>query len=431
MLDDGTLVTAVLQLNAEELLLLRQGGGRTRPIERQLPRRYWRRSAAEPSLLVARPAKGEGSTHIVGVGRLDGGPPIQRGEFRRVVLRSTKVLDRTQPMDAVLEVVNGRSRPYLAKAVGGSEICRPLPRLAGTQLAEALAAVYPATLRMLEALPSPDPIQRRAAEDRARMAVKRDGIWTALSWFGFRPAKAVPDTDVDPLDDIAEGLEARFSESDAITDDAGSFPDWDRDSYSRKGWWQFRKDGRRLLVKNIDKSTQEAKTGADLVYIRSDPDAILLVQYKMLERINDRHGFRPDERFRSQLDRLVRSEGVLNSGRVQTGESSFRLSKSCTFVKFVEPGGVPELPGNLTAGFYMPAEYLNDFLPELLTRGRRGGHYLDVGSLRSIRQGAFAGLVRSGLVGSVGEVTEALAIAVLDQILATDRRDLILALDTP
>jgi hypothetical protein len=63
------------------------------------------------------------------------------------------------------------------------------------------------------------------------------------------------------------------------------FPAWDRSARSERGWWEFRNRRRRLLVKNINVSTEERRTGADLVYARRNPDTIVLVQYKMMEQL--------------------------------------------------------------------------------------------------------------------------------------------------
>jgi hypothetical protein len=49
------------------------------------------------------------------------------------------------------------------------------------------------------------------------------------------------------------------------------------------GWFEFRSGDRQLLVKNINFSTAETMTGADLVYVSRDPDCVVLVQYKLLK----------------------------------------------------------------------------------------------------------------------------------------------------
>jgi hypothetical protein len=160
-----------------------------------------------------------------------------------------------------------------------------------------------------------------------------------------------------------DGLLAELSERDVIVDDTVVFPGWDRSRRSVAGWWEFRSRGRRLLIKSIDATHYEARTGADLVYLRREPDALVLVQYKMLRQSGDgRWVYRIDRRLPGQLRRMIDCcQAATNGDHEPTSAStvdSFRIGPSSAFVKFMQPTrrlGADEL----TTGYYLPAEFVH------------------------------------------------------------------------
>lgn len=109
----------------------------------------------------------------------------------------------------------------------------------------------------------------------------------------------VPDPNPTPFG-IEIELAIAGNEDDYITDDASTFLDWDRSANTNQGWWEFRDGERRLHVKNINVSTAENRSGADLVYVMRDPDAVVLIQYKLMTKLTSTSGMdlppRPEAR---------------------------------------------------------------------------------------------------------------------------------------
>jgi hypothetical protein len=70
-------------------------------------------------------------------------------------------------------------------------------------------------------------------------------------------------------------------------------------------------------------------TGADLVYVRRDPDAFALVQYKLLQQLKDgRLVFRPDGRLDNQVTRMLSLETCHEATCPQTTSTPTGLVKN-------------------------------------------------------------------------------------------------------
>ncbi len=198
------------------------------------------------------------------------------------------------------------------------------------------------------------------------------------------------------------------NEDDYITDDAAVFPSWQRSDRPNRGWWVFRSRSRRLLVKNINVSTAEGRTGADLVYVRRNPDAVVLVQYKLLEKSKKpaRLLYRPnDGRLDSQVSRLLDLEKP-QEGAAERSVDDYRIGPGFTFVKFVAP-----YPPNrseddgLSDGFYFPAAILKKMLEKPDT-GPSGGTVFYPDARRYIDPTTFVKLVQDNWIGTTAKATD-------------------------
>jgi hypothetical protein len=247
----------------------------------------------------------------------------------------------------------------------------------------------------------------RLRSRRRETDLAREAPAAALHFFSQTPKRLEPLRDPTPspwaleVEDLVGAIE-----DDYVTDDAGAFPGWDRSEYSRGGWWEFHQEGRRLLVKNINVSPQEAATGADLVYVRRSPDAFVLVQYKMLEVLADgRVVFRPDGRLGDQVKRMLAPEASPRGTVDPDDVDEYRLGDGFSFVKFVS-GSAPtrSVPGEITPGFYLPSEFARRVLAAP-GRGPHGGVVHFIQDHRHFTSGTFAKLVRDRWVGSTGDVS--------------------------
>jgi hypothetical protein len=382
----------------------------------------------EVALLVAERAS---DLQVVAVGTVEGGARTAFQGVRNLDVRVRFVANDSIPLSGVRATLTRREQVVLDQILSGQ--LRPLSPKLGQNLLRELIEQNPGLSEVMKAIRDQTNAERvaRAQLRQSRpTALSQEAMSSALRFFGTAWHTLTPEPAPSPSG-FALGLEDLISatENDVITDDASVFPGWGRATYSRGGWWEFHNKERRLLVKNINVSPQEARTGADLVYVRRDPDAFVLVQYKLLDELEDgRPVFRPDGRLDRQVQRMLELEDTYCGCVPTDATSTYRIGDGFSFVKFVEPSASrPERPGQLVPGYYMPSE----FVRRLLTTpgvGPRGGAVHCVVEQRHISPETFARLVRDSWVGSTGDAT-----ALLRQVLGIRDTDagLVLAVDEP
>jgi hypothetical protein len=392
----------------------------TEPLEQIARAHHWPRYSYERALLVLL-GRGEDGGAFLGVAVAAGGPRTRRRGTRRLFLGPWRLFPRSVSLDAVLGDLTAASARTFNRVLREGH-SRPLPPGLSAALNEILrqrVAGYDELLRSLprRPLPSLHGIDRPANLDANLTALRL----FSRHWRRLEPVEASPPSDFA----ISIELATRGSENDYIADDAAEFLGWDRSLMSRQGWWEFRSGNMRLHLKNINVSNAENRTGADLVYVRREPDTVVLVQYKLLE-ILERGGdpiFRPDGRLPDQIARML----AFSPTSIERGadEDDARLGGDFAFVKFIPPTGKVGLDQR-PEGRYFPADAVRRMLatPDF---GPRGGRVHFVYRRRYIDGETFARLVRDRWIGSTGNVTE-LLLSILG-IRPQDRDPLTLAVE--
>ncbi|SIF22457.1 Uncharacterised protein [Mycobacteroides abscessus subsp. abscessus] len=387
--------------------------------------KHWNRHAASDVLLLTHTDQ---TYQIVAIAAIAGGTRLGRETgVRRVTVGPWRAVSPPITFDDLLVNLPSASRRYVMGLLDGP--ARPFPPKAGADIRHRLTELNP-DYQPLSSQPHLLARRRSTEYDLQR----RDRNATALKMFGIHQwisAEPSPGTQTEEADAIYAAFASSSAiEADYITDDAAVFPSWDRSPQSQMGWWEFRSKNRRLLIKNVNASPTETATGADLVYVRRDPDAVVLVQYKVLEQLqtSGRFVYRPDERLRSQVERLRRLE---TKGRpIATDADTYRIGHGFSFVKFVTP--YPKYappPDTLTDGYYMPTEIVEHLLrnPD---KGQRGGKLLSMDKHRYIDPTTFVKLVQDSWIGSHTEASKLL----LDLMGLKDRGErnpATIAVDTP
>jgi hypothetical protein len=362
---------------------------------------HWKRYSYEKAILLA-PSRISNELAIIGVCVAAGGSRIGRRSGARHLLVGPWVLFGISiRASEFIDSLPGRAKPVIRRIFNEGH-SRPFPANLSSAVDELLRSRVPDYDQILSSLPGPPTAVVRRIE---RPAVV-DANSTALrifsrNWPALEPVQAGPVSDFS----ISIELAAKGSEDDYITDDSTYFLDWDRSRISQGGWWEFRKDGRRLHLKNINVSSAENTTGADLVYVRREPDTVVLVQYKLLE-ILKREGkpiFRPDNRLGGQITRML---GFCpDSADRGSDESLARIGGDFCFIKFILPvdgyASISERPH----GRYFPADAVRRMLanPE---SGPNDGVVHFVYDRRYMDGETFAKLVRDRWIGSSGDVTD-------------------------
>lgn len=407
------------------------GIGVDQSFPRTVAAQQWRRSARDLALLASRL---DGGLTIFAVGMVQGGPRTRAPGVRRIEVRARYVLAKPLDLAVVRSRLDAQNQRRLDERLNGH--LRPLSPKLGELVIDAVEASAPGITPVLreslrEAL-AEQAASRQAKVPRPAVPVQ-EAMSSALHIFAPAWHRLEPEPEPAPAPSAwamnFEVMVGRGSESDIITDDASVFPGWGRETHSFLGWWEFRSKGRRLLVKNINVSTAETATGADLVYVRRDPDTFVLVQYKLLVRVKDgRLIFKPDGRLDSQVSRMGSLERLHSTTGPDDRLTTYRIGDGFTFVKFIEPNAArPERPGELAPGFYFPSEYVRRWLLKP-SAGPRGGIVYPIDEDRHIAADTFARLVRDSWVGSTGDATLRLR-----QVFSMrdSENDLVLAVDEP
>ena len=287
------------------------------------PSSDWRRRSRYRAVLVARDLRHRGETHVVGVASVT--------TRARYDTEQTALLDVGPWLlfEKPLRLSSLRSRTRLGSHVDRvvkAEESRAFPPATGEQVTKGLLELVPDFADLWEQLPEPGSPTRRLVPSAELPLI--DAGQTALRLFTRKWHEIEPTREDVPGSVVAARVEllARASENDFITDDATRFLDWELQSPSNGGWFEFQEGERQLLVKNINVSTAETKTGADLVYVSANPAAVVLVQYKLLERLKSTEEliYRPDGRLSRQVEKMLHlgrnSEPPRETSDVRLGE---------------------------------------------------------------------------------------------------------------
>jgi hypothetical protein len=392
-------------------------------IELNASSKHWRKSARLRVFLVAKRLDGE--TALIGVGNC--ATQTRRGWLGTAVIRLSawRLFGQAVSLRDLLSNVPDRMGHVVARLFDEEE-SRGMPDAAGRAVWAAMRILVPDLDEALSELPA-FPIEIRLTTEEL---TRTDAAISALRFFSSSWRVLRPLDDPPPPTAFATHLEsiAVRDEDEIITDDTAGFLDWSPDLRSQGGWYVFRSpdDERILRVKNINFKDAETATGADLVYIRENPECVVLVQYKLLTSnkgsaayfFRDKNG-----RLRKQVTKMLSFSTVPTSD--PSGVDVYRIAGDIGFVKFVEPTRPVRKTGELVIpdGRYHPAEGVLRMLNHPSLGPKKGPIHL-VDEWRSLDGETFAKLVRDQWVGSVGPVTEELL-----AILELSRQPLVLALE--
>lgn len=388
----------------------------------------WHKSTREHALLAV---QGDDGLTIVALGTVEGGSRATHRGTRDLQIRVRYLLSEVIPLNALVQTLSSSQRRLLTSMLNGP--LRPLSPKLGSAVLSAIRSAAPGIEEILSEIReqlNAELIDQAQTRVRRPAVLVQEAVSSALRFFRRNPDQLTPEPAPNPSP-FALLLEesAGVVENDVIADDSVAFPGWERSDFSHRGWWEFHDAERRLLIKNINVSPQETRTGADLVYVRRDPDTFVLVQYKLMSALADgRLVYRPDGRLDSQVERMIELENTPR-GTVEADDAgTYRVGPGFSFVKFVEPAAArADKLGALTPGLYLPSEYARRLLlvPEA---GPQGGVVHFVANHRSIPSDTFTRLVRDAWVGSTGDAT-----VLLREIfgLRDSTADLIMAVDEP
>lgn len=199
---------------------------------------------------------------------------------------------------------------------------------------------------------------------------------------------------------------ARLFEDNVIAHDARSIPGFKIIESDVTGRAVFIKGKEKLEVYTANRNKLETILGVDLIYINAVKKNIIMVQYKMLEQLENKNEdskydwiFRPDKQFEKEKNKMV----LLKSNAKQT---DYRLNNDPFYFKFVKR---IKSDGSID-GMIIPLEHLEKILANPDLKGPKGGTIISYDSLegRYLRETEFLNLIRAGYIGTHNEETEEL-----------------------
>lgn len=261
---------------------------------------------------------------------------------------------------------------------------------------------------------------RRHRPPNSGAFLQRASIDDAVSIFDWGPSRTR--AQITRLAWVGDGeTELRVYEDQAIALDSAEVPGLSQLVRSQTGVAVFARDDEELTVITANKLPLERVFGVDLIYINEVAQAVVLVQYKVLEKRKKPDGsiawrYRPDEQLRNEIERMESLRDALTKGG-----ASFRISDEVHFFKFVKRNSSKRAQAGITISknhfdrLSPDRRRALDFGPE------KGGNYL--------RHETFCGLIRSGYIGSSPRATQRI-VRCMDQllreghavVLATQRR---------
>jgi hypothetical protein len=336
-----------------------------------------------------------------------------------------EIIGRVEPhsLDALLSRLDA---PTLRGALSAFEINRGNLQRFSPKLGEAV-------LRALAAIPANETPLRQVLSQlnfprtfRTAEALQADAIKMALRAFGATRPEAV---DIELSTGATALASVRLLEDAIIEHDARWVPGFDMTNSDVTGRATFVNRTGRLEIITANKRPLERLLGVDLIYFNQPHGALVMLQYKMMEKIAAT-GRSPnvtgegwfvaiDSQFRDELARMRRFDVELGSS------GPYRLNPGAFFVKMVKREA-----STSSSGIIITLAHLDDLMSRGRLAGPRGGLRISYEDLAGhyLRAEGFVELVRSGYIGTRGATTEHLK-ALIDAAL-TGRRGVVAAIQS-
>lgn len=203
----------------------------------------------------------------------------------------------------------------------------------------------------------------------------------------------------------------RLLEDTVIEHDARWLPGWKLLNSELTGRATFERHGEVLEVFTANKKPLEELFGVDLIYFNQSRGALVMVQYKMLERAElvkptatqddaDLEDYewtvRINNQFKDELDRMRRFDRDLNPGE------QYRLHSGAFFFKLVR-----RQASIASAGIIISLGHVNHMLANGFLHGPKHGLRISYRGLAGhyLRSEPFVELIRSGYIGTCGVTT--------------------------
>lgn len=317
-------------------------------------------------------------------------------------------LDRPLPFEELVGLVPPRFRAPLRRVLHSGGLLPPKTLGAVMDaLAERDPTLAPRLARFSER--RAQAIRDLKPEERANLAVQKESLGLALDIAGipraevlsWSPAPGKPGS-------FLEGLPgARVREDVMIMKDFTSLPGFEavRDATHVAAMTFENPNDRsqKLTVIMANRLPLEEQTGADLIYYNETYRAFVLVQYKAMERAEQRAEFRwqDGDQFTKEIERMDALLAELAKCAADDAPEGFRLCSNPFFLKFCSRVIFNPDDKGLFSGIYLPLELWKSLHASGRLKGPQGGNVLSFENVgRKLSNSEFVELVAGSWVGT-------------------------------
>ena len=164
----------------------------------------------------------------------------------------------------------------------------------------------------------------------------------------------------------------------------------------------FENNKTKLTVLLANRLPLEELLGTDLIYYNEDFKCFIMVQYKVMEKENERFVFRiPNKQLLEEIKRMDSIANSLRSINSNNHVGDYRMNndpffiKICPRIKF-DPDNV-----GLSSGMYVPLSYLKILQEDNCIKGPKGGRSITFENIgRYFDNTAFKNFIEGGWIGT-------------------------------
>ena len=232
----------------------------------------------------------------------------------------------------------------------------------------------------------------------SNIELQKDAVALSLKAFGLPAGAMVSDLDV--ADDRETALAGYGILEDAVIEhDARVVQGFTLSESDLTGRAIFRRDSEMLEVITANKRPLEEALGIDLIYLNAIKKNIVMVQYKMLERLQTAKQtdwlYRPDGQLEKEISRMKRF-----SNSHVPGPLEYRINPQVYYLRFVRRDAALG-----KQAVTMPIDHFKTLRNDPGCKGPRGAFRISYDTLggRYLRQEGFLDLLRSGYIGAYAQ----------------------------
>ncbi len=194
----------------------------------------------------------------------------------------------------------------------------------------------------------------------------------------------------------------KIREDSLIINDLINLPGFELMRTSKFSSSVFENDRTRLTVLLANRFALEELLGTDLIYYNEDFKCFVMVQYKVMEKENDKFIFRlPNEQFNEEISRMDSFLKILKTISGSEKINDYRINNAPFYIKICPR--IEFQPDNvgLSSGMYIPLEYLKLLQVDDSTLGSRGGRAITYDNIgRYLDNTGFKTIIEGGWIGT-------------------------------